>query len=305
MIKVIQRKNQEEITVTEKIKKDAWIKAVHPSEQELELLTQKLHLDEDLLHDALDIYELPRIEQDEDIVYLYARFAYSEGTQILTAPILIALGKDFIITLSRKHFSGFDKFLNGKIDISTKKRTHLFLQILLHIINSYSHYLFRIGKQVYSSEVKLTKIQNKDIVQFVTYERVLNDFSYALARLHAILEDVYSQDVLKTNEDDANLLEDVMLKNGQLLEMTRGNMKSIVNIREAYSSIMTNNLNSVIKLFTSLTIILTIPTIISSIYGMNVALPFASSPFAFAGIMVSILGISIIAVVLFFIMDWL
>lgn len=100
-------------------------------------------------------------------------------------------------------------------------------------------------------------------------------------------------------------IEDLSLESGQLAQITKDTIRNMVNIREAYSTILTNNLNRVIKLFTSLTIILTLPTIVGTFYGMNVALPFAQNPYAFFGILGITIMLSLIALIIFIRNDWL
>jgi magnesium transporter len=195
--------------------------------------------------------------------------------------------------------------LSGKVSFTTNDTKLLFLNILNQILESYSHYLIRISKQVYHSEYKLEKIKNQDIVQFVIYERVLNNFLFALTRINTILQNIKMKNLLTLDEETDEFLEDLILKNGQLSEISRTSIKSIVNIREAYSTIMTNNLNNVIKLFTALTIILTIPTIVSSIYGMNVNLPLANQDNAFLIVIGTIAIVSTLGIVIFKWNDWL
>ena len=113
---------------------------------------------------------------------------------------------------------------------------------------------------------------------------MLNEFLSDLIPTNSIINTLLANRNFKFTEDERDLLEDIKLSNNQLIELSKANLKTIVNIREAYSTIMTNNLNRVIKLFTSLTVLLTIPTIIASIYGMNVQLPFADQSWVFAGI---------------------
>src|SRR3990172_1492160 len=125
------------------------------------------------------------------------------------------------------------------------------------------------------------KINNKDIIQFVTYESVLNDFLTALEPTNVILKNLFSGKFLKLTDQEKEWVEDLYFSNSQLIELSQANLRNIVNIREAYSTIITNNLNRVIRLLTSLTVILAVPTMIASIYGMNIDLPFDHSPNAF------------------------
>jgi len=155
------------------------------------------------------------------------------------------------------------------------------LQIFSRINQVYNKFLTDISKNVRSVSVKLEKIENKDVIRFVNFEIILNDFLTALNPINNLLQDLLSGKFLKLYEKDKDLIEDLSLGTGQLIERCRADLKTIVNIRESYSTIITNNLNRVIKLLTALTIILTIPTIIASIYGMNVRLPLADNPLAF------------------------
>lgn len=305
MIRIIKKEKNKEVEIKDTIAKHTWVKVINPSEEETAQIRDTLNLEEDLLKDALDIYEIPRFEIYEGKMYLYARFAYAEHNQIATAPILITRDANHIVTYSRKSFHGFEKFLTGKVNFSTRNTVTLFLQILDQILESYSYYLIRISKQVYHSEYKLERIKNQDITQFVVYERVLNNFHFALTRIHTIIQNIETKKLLKPNEDQEDYLEDMKLKNAQLIEISRTSIKSIVNIREAYSTIMTNNLNNVIKLFTAITIILTIPTIISSIYGMNVPLPFQDGEYTFEAILGIIVSISTLGIIIFNVNDWL
>src|SRR4030042_71073 len=150
----------------------------------------------------------------------------------------------------------------------------------------------------------MEKIGNKDIVQFVNFEGVINDFLAALVPTNTILNNLLnstaSRRLLELYEEDKDLIEDLFLSNNQLIELCKANLKTIVNIREADSTIMTNNLNRVIKFFTALTIILTVPMIASSFYGMNINLPFAEHPMAFWGILITTLVVSFILLAIFF-----
>lgn len=110
---------------------------------------------------------------------------------------------------------------------------------------------------------------------------------------------------MKFSEDEIDLVEDLALENAQNMEIAKDNIRTIVNVRESYSTILTNNLNNVIKLFTSLTVILTIPTILGSFFGMNVALPLADHPYAFYEIIIVCLILMLILVVIFIKRDWL
>ncbi len=265
----------------EDFKVGSWLCVEEPTEEEISYLAKEFKLEEGLLKDAIDPYEVPRLEIEDGITYMFTRVPYAKGVDIATLPVLVAMGENFLVTISRKPLPFLSKFTEGHIDFSTTQKMKLFLQIFFEITASYSALLTGINRSVRRLRVRMEKISNKDIMQFVVFEEVINDFLAALVPTHTILKNLLSGKYLKLYEQDEDLVEDLFLSNGQLIESCKSNLKTIVNIREAYSTIMTNNLNRVIKLLTVLTIVLTIPTIVSSFYGMNVRLPYSDSPHAF------------------------
>ncbi|PIZ63449.1 hypothetical protein COY16_01965 [Candidatus Roizmanbacteria bacterium CG_4_10_14_0_2_um_filter_39_13] len=288
----------------EKYRVGSWIHVEEPTEEDLQTLTDSYGLDIGLLHDAIDQYEVPRMEEEDGVVYIFSRFPLNSNNQITTSPILFVVANENIITITKDKFPLLEGFMKQHVFYTTQK-TKLFLQLFALINASFNTYLHTISRETRSSSYQLEKINNKDIALFVGYERVLNDFHLALVRTNAVLNNLLSHNYIRLYEEDRDLIEDIFLNNDQLIQLSKENLRSIVNIRDAYSTIMTNNTNRVIRFFTSITVILTIPTIIASIFGMNVVLPYQGSPGAFIGIMVGIALISLGFVVMFLMNDWL
>lgn len=281
-----------QIKELESYRSGSWIYVEDPSKEEINQLVEKFDLEEGHLSDALDIYEVPRLETEGKTKYLFYRFVYAENSNIETAPILFIINDKFFITLSKEPLPFLKKFLSNPLPFQTKHSTKLMLQLIFQINTTYNVMLNNISKRVRGLSVRLENFKNQDILQFVKFESVLNEFMSNLVPNNAVLHQLFARKNIVLDEDDKDLVEDILLSTNQLMEISRSNIKNIVNLREAYSTIMTNNLNRVIKLFTSLTVLLTIPTIISSIYGMNVQLPFDQNPFAFIGIIAIIFAIS-------------
>ncbi len=278
---------------------NSWVHIVGPSEGELEVVSEKFSIDIGLLRDAVDFYELPRIEVENSNTFIYTQFPYNEGNNVVTVPVLFVIGKNFFITVSDKEFPGIKRFTDEKVDFYTTQKTKLFLLLFSQINATYNAFLLRIIRQIKSSRIKLEKITNRDVLQLVAFEEILNNFLSILVPTNSVLKSLLTGRFLRLFEEDEDLIEDLFLDIGQLIEQCRSNLKNIVNIRDAYSTIMTNNLNSVIKLLTSLTVILMVPNIISGLYGMNVTLPFAQSPIAFITLTLSIVILSAIVFILF------
>ncbi len=288
----------------EKFRVGSWVHLEEPTEKELASLCEQFKLDESLLGDAMDIYEVPRMEVEEEKVYIFTRFPYKKNDQVSTAPILFIVADEVFITITKDEFPHLDNFLQRYIFFTTQKNKMLIQHFKL-IDNAFNTYFHTISRQIRSSAYELEKITNKDIIQFVNYERVLNDFHLALVRMNAVLNSLTSHHIIKFYEEDKELLEDLFLSNDQLIQLSKENLRSIVNIRDAYTTIMTNNTNRVIRFFTSITVILTIPMIVTSMYGMNIGLPFAQSPWAFMGVMLFTLIITSSLVFVFLMNDWL
>lgn len=289
----------------EHFKKNSWIYVENPTDDERDFLVDEFDLDPSLLQDAADIHEVPRFEIENKTLYIFTRFAYSAADLIDTTPLLIVMKNDCLITISTIRFPRLDHFIGGKIEFSTNHRNLLLTKLLLQINETYVSYLNNISKRLRIFSTRVQKIRNRDIIQFVNTENVLYDFNTALVRIEAMYNSLLTRRILSLTEDERDLLEDATLATNQLIQITRESLRTMVNIREAYSTIMTNNLNRVIKLFTSLTVILTLPTIVGTFYGMNVTLPFAQSPFAFYGIVGATLAISLLAIAIFVKNDWL
>lgn len=283
----------------------SWISVQSPTEDEIAELVSTYGVNEGLIRDALDFYEVPRVEVEGNVTYVFLRYPYTEEDRIFTAPALIAIGDDFFLTVSAQPFPIEEKFTSGEIDFFTTQKTKFFLQFFFQINTSYNALLNSISRRIRAMGIKLERIENRDIMQFVAFENILNDFSAALVPTSAMLQNLLSGKYFRLYKNDQDLIEDLFLNTGQLVEQCRSNAISIVTVRQAYSSIMTNNLNRVIRRLTALTIIFMLPNIVSGYFGMNVALPYMNSVHAFSGIMVGTLVVGGLLTLLFYKNRWL
>jgi len=294
---------ESDVAILEKFKPGAWLFVERPSNKDLDYLRDELGLDEGLLNDALDYYEVPRLEVNDSSTYIFTRVpARDEDNRSRTVPFLVVIAANFILTLSERPLPFLEKFVLESSQINTTQKTNLFLQIFTLLNKTFHSFLTDINRSVRRDTVQLEQshaIQNQDVIEFLSFEKTLNDFLAALQPTAVILENLLSGKILKLYEDDKELVEDLFLNTNQLIHLCSSNLKNIVNLRESYSIIVTSNLNRVIKLLTAVTVIITIPTMIASFYGMNVALPYENHPLAFAGIVVATLVISLILLVIF------
>ncbi len=271
------------LTKSDKPKVGSWIHVVQPSQDELDDLAKSFDLDRDLLSDAIDIYEAPRAEMSDKDTYVFTRYCHPAGKDIATEPLLVIYTKDNIITVMRKADAVLDQILTGKIEILTTQKTKTFLRILEQVNRSFRKQMIIESKRILQIRGKLrqSEISNLEFVSFIELEEDLNEFLTALQPQAAVLSSLRTGRYMKLYEDDQDLMEDLTLGTTELIELTKSRLRTLVNIRQAYDTIATNNLNKTFRRLTSIGIFLSVPMIFGGLWGMNMALPFAESEQAF------------------------
>ncbi|MCC6934262.1 MAG: magnesium transporter CorA family protein [Candidatus Yanofskybacteria bacterium] len=271
---------------------DTWAYVTDPTDAELDALVADGVLERDLLQDAIDPNEVPRVQHERGVTYFFLRApsGQAEGTQ--TVPLLIALAPTFLLTVSRAPFTWLERF-RGEETYSTAWRSQLVWRIFLALAGRYQTTVTDIARRVRSNVGVSQSIHNEDIFRLVAYEGVLNDMLAALVPTSAILAGVATGKHMKIYEEDKDLMEDVVLSVGQVIEAAKAQLKTTVNYREAYSVIATNNLNRIIKFLTLVTVVLTVPMVVSGLYGMNVRLPLGDHPYAFGFIVTGTIAVVI------------
>lgn len=280
-------------------KRGAWVYVEAPNEKEIVQLVDQFKLDEGLVRDALDEDEMPRLEKEDDQVYVYVRGAYQNPNgELDTVPVLFIFGGDYIITVCLRRLPYMDAFKRGRYDFATTQRTKLILQILHQMVDQYDTYITQTSKQIKAIRNRLRghEISNQDFIDFVTIEDELNEFLSTLLPTNATLRRLSLGRYIPLYEEDQDLVEDLLLNNEQSIEACNSNIKSIINIRQAYSSISSNNLNRTMKILTFATVIVALPNAIFGMYGMNVHLPGQESRQAFPALIIAVL-LLIIAVI--------
>lgn len=261
-----------------------WVSVQSPTSEEVDYLVERFKLDAGHLEDALDADEMPRLEKEGDLTYIFVRYAYTnEELEISTAPLLFVIGPDLLITVALNNLPRLQRFLSGKIDFATTQRTKLVLQILHQIVDQYEVFINNISRQIklIRSRLRGHDIGNQDFIDFVLIEDELNEFLSALLPTTAILRRLLLGRHIPLYAEDQDIVEDLLLNNEQSIEGCHSNVKSIINIREAYSTISSNNLNRSMKILTAATVLITLPNVIFGMYGMNIGLPFQHEPWAY------------------------
>ena len=288
----------------------AWVNVVNPSAVEIEE-TYGLGIPLDFLTYSLDLDERPRTEKEAGTTLLLLRIPYYQGDvediPFTTVPLGIILCYDYIITVCKYEIP----FLNNLISkhgqyFSTSKRNRFILQILLAIANEYLDTVRKVNKKVDQIEDQLQKsIQNKEVLELLKFQKSLELLSTALKSNELVFEKMQRNRFFATYPEDADLLEDVITENQQAIEMTNISGNILSQMMDAFASIISNNQNHVIKVLTSVTIILSLPTLIASFYGMNLALPMQGSNLGFVVIGALSVAVMLMAALFFKKMNWL
>lgn len=301
MIKIYVSLNNELIE-TDEITDGAWINMVNPTLKEANIIAEALNVDLDFINAALDEEERSRIEHEDEtnnfliLVDTPCISKDRESNIYETLPIGIVSTSKAIITVCLNESLVLEPFLKNRMKtFYTFKKSRFILQILYRNASLYLYFLKRIDKQSSIIENELHKsMKNKELIKLLTLGKSLVYFSTSLKANELVMERLLRHDFIKKYEEDIEILEDILIENRQAIEMAKIYSDILSGTMEAFASIISNNLNIVMKVLTSITIIMAVPTIISSFFGMNVPVPFSDNPYAFLGIMLGSIGICFI-----------
>lgn len=284
------------------IEHGAWINMVDPSKEEILLISQRLNLPQDFIRAALDEEEGSRIEFEDNATLVIVDIPFTEiddnSLTYDTYPLAIIYTEDIIVTICLKNSPVLLDFANEKIpSFFTFKKVRFMLQILFRISNYYLLYLRQINKKSLLIEKTLYKsLRNRELIQLFALQKSLVYFSTSLKSNDLTLEKLLKQEILTKYDEDRDILEDVIIENKQAIEMCSIYDNVLQGTMNVFASIISNNQNQVMKYLTSVTIVLSIPTLISGMLGMNVGgVPFFDNPNGFLNmcIIVAIITIAI------------
>src|SRR6185312_6188667 len=240
---------------------------------EITELGKQFRLEPGYLEDALDEDEMPRLERQGEQTYIFVRFAYkTPDGDMDTAPLLIVFDAEQVLTISSFHLPAVDALIRGRTSFATTQRAKLILLILTHISEQYDATISQTSRKIKAIRSRLRNqgITNQDFIDFATIEDELSEFLSSLQPSNATLRRLLSGRQLPLFEEDQDIVEDLLLNNEQSIEAIRSNLRSIGNIREAYSAISANNLNRLLTVLTVATILISIPSLAMGIYSLNI-----------------------------------
>lgn len=254
-----------------------WINMIAPTEAEINEVTSAYHLEPSFLRAALDEEETSRIEVEDNATLLIVDIPYAEaqpdgGTMFSTLPLAIIVAEQAVITVALQETSVVREFAAGNLkNINTSLRTRFTLNLMLRAAGKYLLHLRQIEKLSSKIENDLyISMKNKELIQLLTLEKSLVYFTTSLKSTETTLEKLLRGRILKLYEEDQDLLEDVIIEFKQAIEMADIYSNILSGTMDAFASVISNNLSIIMKVLTVITILMTIPNIVFSFYGMNV-----------------------------------
>lgn len=283
------------------MEEDCWIHLVHPTLDEVKQVCAKTGADERLISKVLDEEELSRIEVEGESTLIVLNIPYlvdhAHKNKYRTLPLGIIHTNRYIITIILKENKLFEDFENGNVrDFHTEKKTRFTIQLLLRISQGYLFGLDEMNKDIERQEHQLAKAtKNQELIEMLNIEKSLVYFMGSLKYNQATLERLSKGNVIPFYEEDKDLLEDAMIESNQAIEMATIYKEIMASTTETYASVISNNLNVIMKFLAGITIVFSVPTMVASFMGMNVPLgDFATNPASFFILILISLGVALL-----------
>ena len=257
---------------------------------------QRLGIPSEFAAHALDLDEMPRMKSGPSGTLIVLRLPVSQGGQArepwVTQPIALVVMPGRIVAISRATHPVLDRIADfARADARHQPR--LILRVLELCAEVFLHEVRRINVRVDELEAGLkASLGNREVLELLKCQRGLVYFATALRATEFLLERLQTSNLLRAAPEDHELLEDVRVEIRQALDMTQTSADILSQMMDAFASIISNNLNSVMKFLTAVTIILMVPTLVASLWGMNVGLPLAGHPMAFTGLVLASIALS-------------
>jgi magnesium transporter len=267
--------------------KGCWMDVTDPGLDEAGNLAQDLNIPLRFVIATLDPHEIPRIEKVDEALFILVRIPHPLTTAAsipyMTLPLAIIVTNEWVMTICRReHDLLRDLPPEHQIELSTADLTRFVLHLLWNAANSYIHHLGEINEIVDQIEERLQRsLQNREVLELLRYQKSLVHFTTALRANELMLEWLQRSEFLELEQKDKVLLDAVFTENRQAMAATGISSDILSQMMDAFASIISNNLNVVMKFLASAAVILVVPTIIGTFYGMNVHLPLEDNPFAF------------------------
>ncbi|PWM47546.1 MAG: magnesium transporter [Clostridiales bacterium] len=267
---------------------NCWINVSNPTDEEISQIVGLIGVDDSFIKAALDEEETSRVEADEGNVLVIVDVPYThkdEETVIYeTMPLGMIITDDYFVTVCLRDYSVINDIEDGYVkNVQTAHKTQFMLTLLLKTANRYLQYLHQIDKYSIAIEKRLqVSMKNKELIQMLDLEKSLIYFTTSLRADETTLNKILKGRYIKLYEEDKDLLDDVLIEIAQAIEMSQIYSSILIGTSDALASIISNNLNIVMKRFTLISILFAIPTIVTGFYGMNIVFSGESTPIPLA-----------------------
>ncbi len=256
-------------------------------------------------HDVVDEYEVPRIVKKDKNTIVFLRTPETDKSGLHTETLTFIVNPDHLVVLSPDTNHLFKYVLEQRQDIHSNDLNEFLLSLFVVISERFTENVRKVRGKVLSHKEDIYSINSDTIEDLVEIEEILNQYLYALIPMKHVFATVFQDKHMGNYNSEAELYEQLLNSITQSVEVCTVNLKSIKSIRDSYQIIFTNKLNKSIQFFTALTVILTIPMIITSVYGMNLNLPYQYHPDAFEIVVGLSSLIALVALLIFFVKKWL
>ncbi|MDR0878312.1 MAG: magnesium transporter CorA family protein [Treponema sp.] len=284
---------------TDTVSKGCWIDARNVTKDDLDRLEKEYGIAEELITDIMDSDEQARIEKEDEYTAIIVRLpVFDENAEVafFTLPLGIILFSDKIVTICQRSSDALDDILRNRVrGFSIKNKSTFVLNLLGRGAFTFLRSLKELNKRANLIKDDLQKsIKNNELIQLLSIQKSLVFYTTSLKSNELLLEKLQKSPLIRFKEDEKELLEDVVVENRQAIEMANIYSSILTGTMDAFASVISNNLNIVMKRLTIVSIVLMIPTLIYSFFGMNVDFPFPTTTM----ICITILAISVLISIL-------
>ena len=264
------------------MQKGDWLNLVNPTPEEIRLVSEQTGIAEEFIRYPLDDEEVARVETEDGQILIIVDVPVVTNSAVIydTMPLGIVQNEDFFVTISLNQLDLYNSFAGGRVkSAATFKKTRLTLQILQIQTNIYLKFLRDINRRYEALEARLRQnMNNDDLNSLLNLQKSLVYFTTSLRSNDKVMEKLFRTRTIRMYEEDRDFLDDVIIENKQAVEMADIYTTILKNSMDALASISNNNLSKVMNFLTVITLMVAVPTFITSFFGMNVPMPFASHP---------------------------
>lgn len=278
MVRIFKTSNDGTLERLKKVEPNTWIDLVEPSELEIKDIVEQTGIPANLIIKLLDTDETARIEKEDDATLIVIDVPYIEDkktkNKYTTLPLGIITYKQYIVTISVKETEVINDIMDNRVKyVVTGKKSRFIIQILHRVASLYIKYLKIINEEIEKKEKIIMKsTSNKELVQLMNIQKSLVFFVTSLKSNDIILDKLEKGSLVEFFEEDLDILEDAIIENKQGIETAIIYRDIVASMSETFTGIISNNLNEIMKFLAGITIVFSVPTMISSFMGMNVPL---------------------------------